>query len=95
MKPKTHRRKKLITSGPVHTRGNQFATWDDLLRHVQAGGQVRYQAPMDYSADDSGRYVHVKILANHKVRVDPLSRDADKFTADKGHLNRFRILRRK
>ncbi len=32
-----------------------------------------------------------KVCKNGKVRIDPLSNDADKFTADEGRLDRFRF----
>ena len=31
-----------------------------------------------------------KVYKNDKIRIDPLSNQADKFTADAGHLSRFR-----
>lgn len=63
-----------------------FETWDQVLEAARSGG-LYYQAPMDRSP----RYVSiVKIFNNGKIRVDPLSRDADKFIADAGHLLRFR-----
>jgi hypothetical protein len=66
-----------------------FASWPDLLAHIESGA-VRseglwYHAPLDvlpYS-------VRVELRARGKVRVFPWS-SADPFTADEGHLSRFR-----
>lgn len=64
-----------------------FATWDELLDHVHAQRHVFYLAPMD----SAPRSVLVeRMYKNGKVRINPLSNQADKFTADAGHLDRFR-----
>lgn len=65
----------------------EFASWDEVVEHVSGGGAVLYHAPLDASP----RAVRVRhVFKNGKLRIDPLSRDADCFTADAGHLSRFR-----
>jgi len=64
-----------------------FSTWNEVLDAARRGEQLWYQAPMDRSP----HYIHVdKIYKNGKLRINPLSNDADKFSADAGHLMRFR-----
>lgn len=63
-----------------------FDTWADVLAHVRAGLAVYYQAPMDYRPVK----IRARALGNHKIRVYPPSSDVDVFTADSGHLPRFR-----
>ena len=64
-----------------------FDTWADVLGAARRGEMLWYQAPLDRQP----RYVRVvKVFKNDKIRLDPLSRDADNFTADAGHLARFR-----
>ncbi len=66
-----------------------FPTWDAVLAHVRAGKRTWYHAPLDHRPC----YVSAKVRGNgRKVRVDPMSRDADAFWADEGHLDRFRWL---
>ena len=66
---------------------NTFVTWSGVLGHVRAGGAIYYQAPLDF------RPVLVRCHAfkNGKIRVYPPTRDADPFTADSGHLDRFKF----
>jgi hypothetical protein len=65
----------------------EFSTWNEVLSAAAAGEQLWYHAPLDRSP----KYVQVvKVFKNGSIRIDPLSRDADKFTADAGHLSRFR-----
>ena len=67
--------------------GQRFHSWDDVLNHVRTGKPISYQAPMDTRP----RSVVATSRGNgRKVRVDPLSRDADAFWADESHLDRFR-----
>jgi hypothetical protein len=63
-----------------------FSTWDALLTHIRAGGAVAYQAPLDV------RPIRVRVVAQSggRLRVYPPTSDADPFTADPGHLPRFR-----
>lgn len=63
-----------------------FLTWDDVLRHARAGHQLWYQAPLDRHP---WSIRVVKVFKNGKIRIDPMSNDADNFTADNGHLTRF------
>ena len=70
--------------------GSQFVpfdTWNDVLDAARRGDQLWYQAPLNIRPA-SVRVV--KVFKNGSVRIDPMSRDADNFTADKGHLSRFR-----
>ncbi len=87
-----HKRKVRIAAGPIHYKGDGFASWDDVLRHVNAGGKVLYQAPLDRRATEvratlrpGGRRVHVEV---------PGTDAADPFNADSGHLSRFRVKRK-
>ena len=68
-----------------------FLSWAVLLEYIAGGGRVAYQAPLDYRP----RIVHVvKVFKNGKIRLDPLSNEADTFTADEKHLDRFRMVKR-
>lgn len=63
-----------------------FSSWDEVLAAARRGDWLAYQAPLDRQP----RSIHVdKVYKNGRVRIDPLSNQADKFTADKGHLDRF------
>ena len=63
-----------------------YRSWDHFLSTVHAGDLVYYHAPLDASA----HLVRIDLIfKNGKVRIDPLSNQADKFTADVGHLPRF------
>lgn len=64
-----------------------FSTWAQLLDHVKADYPLWYQAPLDVRASR----VEAHIRRDGKLRVSPnWSSDADPFTADEGHLERFR-----
>lgn len=72
-----------------------FETWPTLLAHVRACLPVYYQAPMD----PRPVRVRVQFLGSRfltgeykQIRVFPPSHDCDPFTADAGHLDRFRRL---
>lgn len=66
---------------------NRFKTWDEVLSFAARGGRLFYHAPLDVYPVE----VRVaKIYKNRKMRIDPPSSDADAFTADEGHLDRFR-----
>ncbi len=65
----------------------KFSTWDEVLAFVKAGGWLWYHAPLDVRPV-SVRVV--KVFKNGKLRIDPMNRDADYFTADAGHLDRMR-----
>ena len=64
-----------------------FDTWSDVLDAARRGDQLWYHAPLNIRPA-SVRVV--KVFKNGSIRIDPMSRDADNFTADKGHLSRFR-----
>ena len=66
-----------------------FATWADLLDHVGSEYPLYYHAPMDYRAAQ----VSAVLRKDGKLRVTPTYTDADPFTADQGHLGRFRRAR--
>ncbi len=69
-----------------------FNGWKDVIAHVHAGRAVWYQAPMDQHA----RLVRTSVRGPgaRTVRVRPWSCSRptpfDTFTADVGHLDRFR-----
>jgi hypothetical protein len=65
----------------------EFSTWNEVLSAAAAGERLWYQAPMDRSPH-SVRVV--RVFKNGKIHIDPLSNEADSFTADAGHLSRFR-----
>ncbi len=70
-----------------------FVSWSAFLAYLAGDGRadqtprwVWYRAPLDARA----RMVRIlKVYKNGKVRIDPCSADADAFTADAGHLDRF------
>lgn len=70
-----------------------FSTWSDVLAYARTGAPLYYHAPMDAFPV---RIFHFKVRAR-TIRIWPPGsqgrgrmRTADPFTADKGHLNRFR-----
>jgi hypothetical protein len=63
-----------------------FADWAQLTDHVRAGYRLFYQAPLDYRPV----LVTAVIRKDGKLRVTPPYSNADPFTADNGHLTRFR-----
>ena len=65
----------------------RFDTWADVLAAAKRGERLWYQAPLDSSPRS---ILVVKVYKNDKIRIDPLSNQADAFTADAGHLGRFR-----
>ncbi len=66
-----------------------FATWADVVTAAYQSVVLWYHAPLDTRPV---RVRVVKIFKNGKIRIDPMSRDADNFTADEGHLARFRAI---
>jgi len=64
-----------------------FATWEAVQAHIRAGLAVYYQAPLDYRPVRIG----ARVLSKHRIRVRPPTRDVDPFTADRGHLERFKM----
>lgn len=73
----------MLTHSPF---SESFATWEALLDHIAAEYPLAYQAPLD------ARPVVVTVARRKdgKLRVTPPFSDADPFTADAGHLSRFR-----
>lgn len=67
-------------------KNRSFATWQEVLDYIAAGGWLFYKAPLDMRAQ-SVRVV--KVYKNGKLRLDPGTRDADPFTADQAHLPRL------
>lgn len=63
-----------------------FQTWTELLDAIRADDRIAYQAPMDVRPVQVG----TTIRRDGRIRVTPTSRDADPFTADAAHLDRFR-----
>jgi hypothetical protein len=64
-----------------------FQSWPQLLDHINAGLPLWYQAPLDVRP----AAVTAKVRKDGRLRVYPhWSSDADPFTADQAHLERFR-----
>jgi hypothetical protein len=64
-----------------------FATWTELTDHVRAGYRLYYHPPMDFRPS---LLVSATIRRDGTIRCTPVYVDADPFTADIGHLDRFR-----
>ena len=65
-----------------------FKSWDEVLSAARSGESLWYHAPMDLLPCA----IRVKrVYKNRKIRIEAWSRDLS-FTADAGHLNRFRAL---
>jgi hypothetical protein len=64
-----------------------FSTWSDVLEAARRGDRLWYHAPLDARPQS---ILVVKVYKNDKIRIDPLSNQADPFTADAKHLSRFR-----
>ncbi len=72
-----------------------FNGWKDVIAHVHAGRAVWYQAPMDQHARLVRTSVHGPKARTVKVMATPYQWQRGKppfaaFTADVGHLDRFR-----
>jgi hypothetical protein len=65
-----------------------FSTWREVQDYVNAHYTLFYHAPLDYRPV----LVSAKVRRDGKIRVTPVYTDADPFTADAGHLDRFRRL---
>ncbi len=65
-----------------------FPDWPTLLAHVAYNRPLFYHAPLDRSPVR----VSASLRDGGKVRVFPNSREASPFTADVGHLDRFRMV---
>lgn len=64
-----------------------FDAWSDVLAHVREGHRTYYHAPLDYMP--RGVIAVIVGKRNDRLRIVP-DTDADSFTVDKGHLDRFR-----
>lgn len=71
----------------------EFVVWAHVLAHVREGKPVSYQGPLDArphrveaSCKPRGRTVRVKPFGTWRRGESPF----DAFTADAGHLDRFR-----
>jgi len=62
----------------------KFAVWADVFGYLAMGATLHYQAPMDARPR---RVRIVRIFKNAKLRIE--AGDLS-FTADEGHLSRFR-----
>ena len=63
-----------------------FSSWSDVLSAARRGDRLWYGAPLDRHPIS---IMVKKVYKNGKIRIDPMSNQADDFTADAGHLNRF------
>lgn len=64
-----------------------FDSWADVLAAATRGDQLWYHAPLDRYA----RSIRVvRVFKNQKIRIDAMTQDKINFTADAGHLSRFR-----
>lgn len=70
----------------AHCKPGHFQTWEAVLAHAREGKPLWYHAPMDLRP----RLVVVRqVFKNGKIRL--MTPDLH-FTADEGHLSRFRSL---
>lgn len=75
----------------MHRRLVAFGDWAELLLAARNGVQLYYRTPMDAAQAYPAKSVQVvRVYKNGNLRIRPLSNQADAFTADPGHLNRFR-----
>lgn len=65
-----------------------FESWQAVLDSVKIGEKLWYHAPLDITP----RSVRCESRRGNKVRVFPWTKQTDPFTADSGHLDRFRKL---
>jgi hypothetical protein len=72
--------------GVAVNRFKAFATWADVVTAAHQSVVLFYHAPFDI---DPKRVRVARVFKNGKIRIAP-SRVASGFTADAGHLNRFR-----
>lgn len=64
-----------------------FSSWGEVQTAARNGTPLYYQAPMDRHPR---AVIAIKVYKNGGIRIDPMSRDADNFTATASHLDRFR-----
>ena len=97
------RRSRKHGNGNAYDRLVPFDTWVDALRWAAAEKPIFYQAPMDHRATRLWpKHTHPVTAASYEVRPRTIriwpvgstgrgrARTADPFTADAGHLDRFR-----
>ena len=63
-----------------------YINWTDVLIAARDHDQLYYKAPLDWHPQ---AVRVVRVYKNKKIRLDPETVDADPFTADRGHLDRF------
>lgn len=63
-----------------------FDSWGDVVAAARRGDHLWYQAALD----PRPRSIRiVKVFKNGGIRIDPISNQADNFTADRNHLGSF------
>jgi len=68
-----------------------FDTWALVRAAAIRGDKLWYEAPMDAASDCPARLVRVvKVYKNGGIRIDPMCNNMTNFTANSGHLYRFR-----
>lgn len=75
-----------VAGGREHPGFVAFSSWGDVMEAARHGDRLWYQALFDRRPRS---IMVVKVFKNGGIRIDPVSNQADKFTADKGHLDRF------
>jgi hypothetical protein len=69
-----------------------FTTWDDVVSSAKLDPHsLQYWGALDIGPQ---RVAVVKIFKNGKIRVDPMSNQADRFTLDPGHCNAGMLYRK-
>lgn len=64
----------------------KFSSWSEVVDAAKRGARLWYHAPLDRNPV---RVQIDRVFKNGKIRIAKPSRDADAFTADAGHLDRF------
>jgi len=62
----------------------------EVIAHLRAGRPLYYKAPLSYRAVRIDNVARPFGKNRIYIRADRLDRDSDPFTADAGHLDRFR-----
>jgi hypothetical protein len=102
---KKHALRRRYGRSAISEKQGGFATWADVLAAAKAGEPLYYKAPLDHQArrfipSENGLYGRVPYTYEARARTirmwPPGSvgrgrfRTSDPFTADAGHLDRFR-----
>lgn len=67
----------------------KFSSWNEVLAAASTGiVPIYYQAPFDRFPSRLGFSTRFKVIGK-KIRITPPKSQADPFTADAGHLDRF------